>query len=134
MAIESNSSRNLELLSASVWNILMPRKSGLSAFTSYQEAFDQIVEVARKQKIIFVIDEYPNLASAERGISSLLQSYIDNQFSETDMVLILCGSSMSFMEHQVLGYQSPLYVCRTGQFKILRLDYLTSAQFVLAYT
>lgn len=134
MAIESNSSRNLELLSASIWNILMPGKSGLPAFASYQEAFNQIVEIARRDKIIFVIDEYPYLASSERSISSLLQSYIDNQFSEIDMMLILCGSSMSFMEHQVLGYQSPLYGRRTGQFKILPFDYLTSSKFVPTYT
>lgn len=32
--------------------------------------------------------------------------------------MILCGSSMSFMEEQVLGYKSPLYGRRTAQFKI----------------
>jgi len=37
--------------------------------------------------------------------------------------LILCGSSMSFMEYQVLGYESPLYGRRTGQFKIQALTY-----------
>lgn len=134
MAIESNSTRNLELLSASIWNVLMPGQGGFPAFSSYHEAFDQIVQIARRQKIVFVIDEYPYLASAERSISSLLQSYIDDQFSETNMMLILCGSSMSFMEHQVLGYQSPLYGRRTGQFKILPMDYITSARFVPAYT
>ena len=33
-------------------------------------------------------------------------------------MLILCGSSMSFMEKQVLGIKSPLYGRRTAQFKI----------------
>lgn len=32
--------------------------------------------------------------------------------------MVLCGSSMSFMEEQVLGYKSPLYGRRTAQFKI----------------
>ncbi len=39
------------------------------------------------------------------------------------MYLILCGSSMSFMESQVLGKESPLYGRRTAQFKIMPLDY-----------
>lgn len=50
------------------------------------------------------------------------------------MMLILCGSSMSFVEHQVLGYQSPLYDRRTAQFKILPFNYLEAAQFVPNYT
>lgn len=37
-------------------------------------------------------------------------------------MFILCGSSMSFMEHQVLGYKSPLYGRKTGQFRIRPFD------------
>lgn len=133
-AIESNSAKNLELLSSAIWNMLMPEMTSLPTFISYENAFDRITEIARRQKLIFIIDEYPYLASAEKSISSLLQSYIDNYFSDTDMMLILCGSSMSFMEHQVLGYQSPLYGRRTAQFKILPFDYLESARFVPDYT
>ena len=133
-AIESNSQRNLELLSTSIWNTLLPAMSSLPPFPSYENAFEKIVDIAQKQKLIFVIDEYPYLASAERSISSVLQSYIDNFFSKTDMMLILCGSSMSFMENQVLGYQSPLYGRRTAQFKIFPLDYWESSKFVPHYT
>lgn len=43
--------------------------------------------------------------------------------------MILCGSSMSFMENQVLGQESPLYGRRTGQFKIEPLDYKETAVF-----
>lgn len=43
-------------------------------------------------------------------------------------MLILCGSSISFMENQVLGYQSPLYGRRTAQFKILLFDYLDTGK------
>ena len=38
-------------------------------------------------------------------------------------MLILCGSSLSFMENQVLGYQSPLYGRRTGQMKVLPFSF-----------
>ena len=48
----------------------------------------------------------------------MLQSYIDHEFKETNLFLILCGSSMSFMERQVLGYQSPLYGRRTLALKL----------------
>lgn len=133
-AIESNSSRNLSLLSAAIWKILMPGASKMPPFGSFEDAFERLFELAKQQKLVFVIDEYPYLASADREISSLLQNYIDNYFSGTDMMLILCGSSMSFMENQVLGYQSPLYGRRTLQFKIHPFDYRESACFVPNYT
>jgi AAA+ ATPase superfamily predicted ATPase len=58
-----------------------------------------------------------------------MQNYIDHKYSETDLFIILCGSSMSFMEYQVLGYKSPLYGRRTGQFKIEPFDFMDSSKF-----
>lgn len=61
--------------------------------------------------------------------SAMLQHIIDHKWTESKMYLILCGSSMSFMENQVLGKESPLYGRRTGQFKIEPLDYKETAVF-----
>lgn len=79
--------------------------------------------MAQKERIVLVIDEYPYLANCYKGISSLLASYIDHKFLNSKLMLILCGSSLSFMENQVLGYQSPLYGRRTGQMKILPFSF-----------
>ena len=79
--------------------------------------------VLRKaRRIVFVIDEYPYLAQSYRPISSLLQAKIDREKDESKLFLVLCGSSMSFMEHQVLGHQSPLYGRRTSQIKVEPFD------------
>lgn len=43
---------------------------------------------------------------------------IDKYKDESKLMLILCGSSMSYMENQVLAYKSPLYGRRTAQMKI----------------
>ena len=48
-------------------------------------------------------------------VSSLLQQLIDQHHGTGKLMLILSGSSMSFMERQVLGYQSPLYGRRTAR-------------------
>ncbi|MCD7744075.1 MAG: ATP-binding protein [Lachnospiraceae bacterium] len=103
-------------------------------FRSFSDAFVKIREMALRERLIFVIDEYPYLAKAEPSISSLLQNFLDHQYKETRLFLILCGSSMSFMEHQVLGYQSPLYGRRTGQFKILPFDYRDTGRWFPAYS
>ena len=90
--------------------------------------------MAREQRLVFVIDEYPYLAKAKPAISAKLQHLIDHQWSQGKLYLILCGSSMSFMENQVLGQESPLYGRRTGQFKIEPLDYKETAVFHPALT
>ncbi len=69
------------------------------------------------------------LQKAKPAISAMLQHIIDHKWTESKMYLILCGSSMSFMESQVLGKESPLYGRRTGQFKIEPLDYKETAVF-----
>ena len=98
-------------------------------FKSYDDALAEITELAREQRLVFVIDEYPYLAKAKPAISAMLQHLIDHQWSQGKLYLILCGSSMSFMENQVLGQESPLYGRRTGQFKIEPLDYKETAVF-----
>lgn len=66
---------------------------------------------AKEERIVLVIDEYPYMPNCYSGISSLLASFIDHKFLNSKLMLILCGSSLSFMENQVLGYQSLLLYC-----------------------
>lgn len=89
----------------------------MPAFHSYEELFSYIDTIIQERMII-AIDECQYLAEGSRSISSILQSHIDHHWKESKLFLILCGSSMSFMENQVLGYKSPLYGRRTSQFKI----------------
>ena len=133
-AIESSAQRNLELFSQTVYRAFNLEMEGFSGFSSFDIAFSYIAKRAVEERLILVIDEYPYLASSDKSISSLLQKYIDETFVNGKLFLILCGSSMSFMEHQVLGYQSPLYGRRTAQFMIRPFDYRTSGKFVKEYS
>lgn len=117
-AIEENAEDNLARLSNAIRHFVNPNLEDDSPFASFEKAFAEIAQLAQKERVILVIDEYPYLAQAYPAISSMLQSYIDHQYSKTNTFLILCGSSMSFMEYQVLGYKSPLYGRRTCQYKI----------------
>ena len=118
--------RSMELLSKSIFD----GTEGSPVYNDFQDALGGIYELALKEKLIFVIDEFPYLAQSEESIISILQQFIDLRFLKTNMMLILSGSSLSFMENQVLGYQSPLYGRRTGQIKLLPLDFTTAQQFV----
>ena len=91
-------------------------------FESLFNAIDKMLET--NQKIVLAIDEYPYLAESYPPISSIIQKHIDLCWKDKNMFLILCGSSMSFMENQVLGYKSPLYGRRSAQFKITPFTFL----------
>lgn len=128
-ALSASSQENLEALSKAIFTCKNPDTSVAPTYQSYDDALDAITAMAQHQRIVFVIDEYPYLAKAEKSFSSRLQHIIDHQWQNSQLYLILCGSSMSFMEYQVLGYESPLYGRRTAQFKIQALTYREMTQF-----
>ena len=127
VAVQSTAKENLELLSAQILSVLAP-EAPKNPFASFVEAFDYVFTRAKTEKIIFAIDEYPYLANSDMSVSSILQATIDKYQSHSKLFLILFGSSMSFMEKQVLGYKSPLYGRRTAQYKILPFDYFESSE------
>jgi len=128
IASENTDIVNRENFSRTVFSTY-PAMSSLVCFPRWDTAFEYIAKEAKNERIIVSIDEYPYLAKAHPPISSELQICIDTFLKGTKTFLILCGSSMSFMENQVLGYQSPLYGRRTSQYHIKPLDYYSSAEF-----
>lgn len=128
-ALNTTGKENLEALSRAIMSFERPDMEIAPEFRSYDAALDELTVLAKNQRVVFVIDEYPYLAKAKPAISAMLQHIIDHKWTESKMYLILCGSSMSFMEGQVLGKESPLYGRRTGQFKIEPLDYKETAVF-----
>ncbi len=124
-ALNSTANENLEALSRTIYEYKNPGADSSTApvYRDMEDAFVEITRLSETERLIFVIDEYPYLAKADRSVSSRLQHMIDHVWSHSRIFLILCGSSMSFMEYQVLGYESPLYGRRTAQFKIQALTY-----------
>jgi len=127
--LETSSKDNLQNLSQCIYD-LEHDEGEAPIYSSFQAAFDTIYELAKEKKIVFVIDEYPYLAKSHKGMSSILQVQIDKKYKDSKLFIILCGSSMSFMENQVLGYESPLYGRRTSQFKILPLDFFETKEYL----
>ncbi len=128
-ALNTTEIENLESLSKSIMNYERPDMDAFPEFKTYDAALDELTALSMHERIVFVIDKYPYLEKAKPSISAMLQHIIDHKWNNSKMFLILCGSSMSFMENQVLGQESPLYGRRTEQFKIAPLDYKESAVF-----
>ena len=122
MGVESNAKQNLENFSKSI----MEYASGIAAettFASFQVALETVFQLSEKERIILAIDEYPYVARVSKSLASTLQLLIDKYKDRSKLMLILCGSSMSYMEDQVLSYKAPLYGRRTAQIKLLPFDF-----------
>ena len=88
MGLESNEKQNLENLSKSIIEF----SSGIwadSYFASFQAALEYVFELAKKERIILAIDEYPYVARASRSLASTLQMLIDKNKDESKLMLIL---------------------------------------------
>lgn len=122
MGVESNEKQNLENFSKSIFEYAEGVQSGL-VFDSFQTALEYVFQLAQKERIIIAVDEYPYVARVSKGLASTLQMLIDKYKDNSKLMLIICGSSMSYIEDHVLAYKAPLYGRRTAQMKILPFDF-----------
>lgn len=121
----------LELLSALLAEHFNDSILAAQPLGSWELIFQYISKhVRRKQPFILVLDEFPYLAEVNSALPSILQRHWDLHFKNMNVKFILCGSSMSFMEKEVLSHKSPLYGRRTGQLEITPFRYNNVAEMV----
>lgn len=87
-------------------------------------------KLSETERLILAIDEYPYVARSSKSLASTLQLLIDKYKGTFKLMLILCGSSMSFMEDHVLAYKAPLYGRRTAQMKIQPFDFTEACRYL----
>lgn len=126
-ARETSSSRNLQLLSQALVDAPESAVGATPVYPNMDAALRAAFARGQSERLVFVIDEFPYLAASNPEVPSLLQELIDKRHGSSHLMLILCGSSMSFMEHRVLGHKSPLYGRRTAQIKLEPFDAMDAA-------
>jgi len=98
-------------------------------FTKWQDLFTYVTQKSKEKRIVLEFDEFPFLITANPAIPSIFQKYWDEQLSSSNVYIVLCGSSIGMMESEVLGYRSPLYGRRTGQWKLMPLRFANVMEF-----
>ena len=106
----------------------------VAPFLSWEDAFSYVTRKTADQKTILIIDEFPFMAGPNPSIKSMLQHEIDHHWKDRNIFLILCGSSVSFMINDIMGYESPLYGRTTASMEVLPFDYLDAARFFPNYS
>lgn len=129
MGIESNAKLNLENFSKNILEFNTGIRADTS-FSNFQAALEYVFQLAENERIILAIDEYPYVARSSKSLASTLQLLIDKYKDTSKLMLILCGSSMSYMEDHVLSYKAPLYGRRTAQIKLLPFDFEETCRYL----
>ena len=98
-------------------------------------ALDAVVSRRRPgSKLVLAFDEFQWTAGASPELPSLLQERWDRRWkSSGDVILILCGSYVGFMEREVLGRESPLFGRRTAQIQLRPFGFREAAEFHPGY-
>ncbi|NPV81738.1 MAG: ATP-binding protein [Firmicutes bacterium] len=102
-------------------------------FPGWEDAFAYLGRVAKERRLVVVLDEFQYLCEANPALPSLLQRFWDLSGAESRLMLILCGSYVSFMEREVLGEKSPLFGRRTSQLQLQPLPFFEATAFFPAY-
>lgn len=84
-------------------------------FPDWGAALDFAAERAGSERLGLVLDEFPYLCEGSRGLPSIVQRFWDSRGKRSPLLLVLCGSQVSFMEREVLAERSPLFGRRTAQ-------------------
>ena len=106
----------------------------IASFDGWRAAFEYIDKKVTERTLI-IIDEFPFIAEENPTIKSILQHVIDHFWKNNkNIFLILCGSSVSFMESDIMGNKSPLHNRQTSSLEVLPFDYYESSLFYPKYS
>lgn len=113
----------------------IPAGQYISEFSDWERAFSSIEELpyGEKKKLI-VIDEFPYMCKGNNAIPSILQNLWDTQLKDKNVMIILCGSAMSFIEKELLAEKNPLYGRATGIYKMKEMNFYDAIKFFPEYS
>lgn len=102
----------------------------LTDFDSFLDALATLAARDRTAPLVVVIDEFPYLARAEKGVLGDLQRWFNVQRRKrTNVKLFLLGSMVSWMQEQALSDTAALKSVRTGQLAVHPLGHRHAAGF-----
>lgn len=133
--IQATDEVQLRSFSSRLFKEEVPAKKYISSFDNWESAFKAILDLpyGEKKKLI-VIDEFPYMCRANSSIPSILQNLWDTEFSKSNVMIILCGSSMSFIEKDLLAEKNPLYGRATGIYKMKEMVFYDAVKFFPNYS
>ena len=72
----------------------------LQQYSDWESALADIVNLPTQdgKRRLIIIDEFPYLAKSDSSLPSVLQNLWDHTLKDSNVMMVLCGTSMSFIE------------------------------------
>ena len=112
----------------------IPAARYIKQFPDWEQALGSVSELPGSGKKLLIIDEFPYMVKNNHAIPSILQNLWDRSLKNEDVMIILCGSAMSFIEKEILAEKNPLYGRATGILKMNEMDFFDAIKFFPDYS
>lgn len=114
-----------------------PAGKYLRQYPDWQTALGDLTDLpepANGRRRLVIIDEFPYLVRSDPSLPSILQNLWDHKLRHSNLMIVLCGSAMSFMEKELLSEKAPLYGRATGIMKMTPMPYWDAIRFFPEYS
>ena len=113
----------------------IPAASYIKEFSDWETALKSVSGLPYgDDKKLLIIDEFPYMCRGNESIPSILQNLWDELFKDENVMIVLCGSAMSFIEKELLAEKNPLYGRATGIYKMEAMSFYDAVQFFPDYS
>lgn len=106
----------------------------VDSFSSWEHAFSSIMMLPTDKKKLLIIDEFPYACKSNESIPSVMQVLWDEKLRHENVMIVLCGSAMSFIERDLLSEKNPLHGRTTGIYKLKPLPFCDAQKFFPDYS
>ncbi len=113
----------------------IPARNYVAEFTDWEKALRAVLDLPYgDKKKLLIIDEFPYMCKSNKSIPSILQNLWDAELRDANVMVVLCGSAMSFIEKELLAEKNPLYGRATGICKMKEMGFYDAAKFFPDYS
>jgi len=127
---QTTEANNVESISALISELYKLPPLG---FSGIEATLDHLFQLAMKEPLVLVLDEYPYLRETVTGLDSIIQALIDKYHDHCGLKLVLCGSYVDIMKSLVMK-ENPLYGRVDLTIDLKPMDYYDSAQFYPSFS
>lgn len=131
---EYTDKKQFEVFSEALLDYDYSSRKLIKRFTDWADAFSHLADIKSDKKLVVVIDEFPYMAKANKSIPSILQNLWDHTLCKANIMFIISGSSISFIEDELLASKNPLYGRMTGIYKLEPLPFDDAVKFFPDYS
>ena len=132
---QSTDKVQLSKFSKQIFKEDIPAKKYISEFADWESALRSAADFPYgDKKKLLIIDEFPYMCKGNKSIPSILQALWDTELKDQNVMLVLCGSAMSFIEKELLAEKNPLYGRATGIYKMTEMGFYDAVKFFPDYS